>query len=68
MTAEADTMNKIFDELKSLKEDVTFIKEHMFDPDTVMTTEECKIFEESMNELKDGKTTNLSKLKTDLGI
>lgn len=42
--AETITIDKLYDELKSLKRDVTFIKKHMFDPDTIMTTEESKRF------------------------
>ena len=66
--AETITIDKIYQELKNLKQDVTFIKKHMFDPDTIMTTEESKRFEQSREELKSGKTTTLSKLKKELGI
>ena len=45
--AETTTIKKIYDEIKVLKKDVTFIKKHMFDRDTIMTTEEKKRFEES---------------------
>lgn len=65
---EATTIKKIYDELKSLKKDVVFIKKHMFDPDTIMTIEESKRFEQSLKELKEGKTTPLSELKKELGI
>ena len=66
--AETTTIKKIYDEIKGLKKDVTFIKKHMFDPDTIMTTEESKRFEESMKELKEGKTTPLSEVKKELGL
>jgi hypothetical protein len=66
--AETITIEKIYQELKTLKNDITFIKNHMFDPDTIMTTEESKRFEESMKELKEGKTTPLSALKKELGL
>lgn len=66
--AETVTIKKIYDEIKGLKKEVTFIKKHMFDPDTIMTTEESKRFEESMKELKEGKTTPLSELKKELGF
>ncbi len=61
-------IEKVYEELKGLKEDVAFIKKHMFDPDTIMTTEEAKRFEQSMKELKEGKTTPLSELKKELGL
>lgn len=66
--AESITIEKIYDEIRSLKSDVTFIKKHMFDPDTIMTVEECKRYEESMKELKEGRTESLSKLKKEIGI
>ena len=65
--AETVTIKKIYDEIRGLKKEVTFIKKHMFDPDTILTTEESKIFEESMKELKEGKTTPLSEVKKELG-
>ena len=66
--SEAATVQEIYGELKSLKEEVIFIKNHMFDPDTIMTTEEARRFEQSMKELKQGKTTPLSKIKKELGL
>ena len=66
--SEAATVQEIYKELKSLKEEVIFIKNHMFDPDTIMTTEEARRFEQSMKELKQGKTTPLSKIKKELGL
>ena len=66
--AEIVTIKKIYDEIKGLKKEVTFIKKHMFDPDTILTTEESKRFEESMKELKEGKTTPLSEVKKELGL
>lgn len=65
---EAVTMDMVYDELKSLKEEITFIKKHMFDPDTIMTTEEKRRFEQSLKELKSGKTTSLSTLKKEFGL
>ena len=66
--AEIVTIKKIYDEIRGLKKEVTFIKKHMFDPDTILTTEESKRFEESMKELKEGKTTPLSEVKKELGL
>jgi len=40
----------------------------MFDPDTIMTTEGSRRFEQSMRELKEGKTNPLSELKKELGL
>jgi len=65
---EARTIQKIYTELKELKTEVSFIKKHMFDPDAIMTTNEAKRFNESMKELKQGKTTSLSALKKEMGF
>ena len=62
------TIERVYEKLESLQKDVEFIKKHMFDPDTIMTTEEDKRFEESLKELKEGKTTPLSELKKELGL
>lgn len=40
----------------------------MFDPDTIMTTEEEKRYEKAMEELAEGNTTSLEDLKKELGI
>jgi hypothetical protein len=66
--AESIVTKKIYKELKDLKKEILFIKQHMFDPDTIMTIEETKRFEQSMKELKGGKTTPLSRLKEELGL
>ncbi|MEK6936844.1 MAG: hypothetical protein AABW58_02115 [Nanoarchaeota archaeon] len=63
-----DITKQVLEELKEIKKDIHFIKEHMTDPDTIMTTEEAERFEESMKELKEGKTTPLSELKKELGL
>lgn len=65
----AETMNiQVTEELKAIRKDLDFIKSHMFDPDTIMTTEEERRFKQALQELKAGKTTPLSKLKKELGL
>lgn len=59
---------RMYKELRDLKKEILFIKEHMFDPDTVMTIQEAKRFERSMKELKKGKTTSLSALKKEIEL
>lgn len=65
---ETITMKRVLDEIRELKNEVIFIKKHMFDPDTIMTTEEARRFEQSLQELREGRTTPLSALKKELGI
>jgi len=62
------TIKKLADELKFIREDIGFIKKHMFDPDSIMTTEEVRIFKQSMKELNEGKTTSLKSLKKEMGL
>ena len=59
---------ELLKELKEIRSELDFIKKHMFDPDTIMSTEEAKRFEQSMRELKEGKTTPLSTIKKELGL
>ena len=59
---------QLIQELKEIKKDIHFIKEHMFDPDTIMTTEENKRFEQSIKELKENNTTSLSDIKKELEV
>lgn len=72
---EVVTEKEVVQELKeikkvvvTMKEEVDFIKNHMFDPDVIMTREESKRFEESMKELKEGKATPLSEFKKELAL
>ncbi len=61
-------LDKLYGELIALKRDVHFIKSHMFDPDTIMTTEEEERYERAMKELKEGKTISLEDLEKELEI
>ena len=65
---ETISIKKVYDELKLMRNDILFIKKHINDPDTIMTEEESKRFEESIAELKQGKTVSLDKLKKELGL
>ena len=58
----------MYGELLALRRDVQFIKTHMFDPDTIMTTEEEERYGRAMRELEEGKTTSLEDLKKELGM
>ena len=65
-----ETINseRIYKEILALKAEVNFIKTHMFDPDTIMTTEEEERFERAMKEYKEGKTISLEDLKKELEL
>lgn len=70
MTNMPETVNldKMYRELLALRKEVQFIKTHMFDPDTIMTTEEEERYERAMQEYKEGKTISLEDLKKELGL
>lgn len=53
----------LMEELKIIKEDLQYIKEHMVDIDMILTSDEQKILNKSINEFRDGKTTKLDDLK-----
>ncbi|MEK6873106.1 MAG: hypothetical protein AABW90_03795 [Nanoarchaeota archaeon] len=61
-------VEKMYKELLALRKEVQFIKEHMFDPDTIMTIEEEERYERARQELEDGKTISLEDLKKELGM
>ena len=66
--AETATMKKVYNEIKALRRELTSIKKHIIDTDSIMTSEERRTHEQSMKELREGKTIPLSQLKKELGI
>ncbi len=66
--AELVSVEKLFKEIKDIKEDVSFIKTHMFHSDAIMTPEEGNRFDQAMKNFREGKTTPIAALKKDLGI
>ena len=65
----SETANQeILQELKNIKKELDFIKDHMVDVDTLMTAEEEQQFQKAMKEHKEGKTTSLGDLKKELGM
>lgn len=50
---------EIMEELKAIRKDSDFIKEHIVDRDTILTSEEEKILEEAVKELREGKAVKL---------
>ena len=52
----------ILEELKEIKLELHYIKDHMVDVDTVLTPEEERL-DESLHDFKTGKTTSLSEFE-----
>jgi hypothetical protein len=65
---ETVNMEKMYGELLALRKEVHFIKTHMVDADTIMTTEEEERYERAMQELKEDKTTSLEDLERELEL
>ena len=57
--------SEILAELKVIKEDLQYIKEHMVDKDMVLSQEEEKALDESIEEYQQGKTVKLADFKRD---
>jgi len=55
--------SEIMVELKAIREDLRYIKEHMTDIDVILTAEEEIILEEAMGEFERGETVKLEDLK-----
>jgi hypothetical protein len=60
------TSKDILEELKVIRRDLLYIKKHMVDVDTILTHEEEKILEDSLEEYKKGKTTSLKDFEKEL--
>lgn len=54
---------QLIQELKEIKMDLNFIKEHMVDVDTILTPEEEERLEESLRDLRAGKATSLEEFE-----
>ena len=65
---EAVNLETMYRELLALRKEIHFIKTHMFDPDTIMTSEEEARYERAMREYKEGKTISLNDLKKELAV
>ena len=65
--SEAIEAKSIMDELRALREDVSFIKKHMFD-DAIMSDEEYRRFQVAMKELESGRPIKAKDLKKQLGL
>ncbi len=59
----ATEVKQILHELKSIKEELHYIKVHMVDADTLLTIEEKQLLDESIENEKAGRLTSLEELK-----
>jgi len=57
---------EIWEELKVIRRELGYIKEHMVDVDTVLTQEEERILDESLREFEVGEATKLEDFEKEL--
>ncbi len=53
----------IMEELKQLRQDVSYIKEHMVEMDMVLTPKEAKRLEKGLQELRTGRAKTLEQVE-----
>lgn len=61
----AITEEELFKELKAIRKDLAYIKEHMVDINIILTPEEEEILEEGIKEFEEGKAIKLEDLERD---
>ncbi len=54
---------EILEKLNQLQMDVNIIKENLVDPDTILTSEEERDLDKSLEEYRNGKTFTLEEVK-----
>lgn len=60
------TTNQILEKLDKMEKDISYIKKHMIDADSILTAEETERLEESLQEFKEGKTTSLENFEKEM--
>ena len=68
MYMETDILNKINKDLELVKKELSEIKEHMVDIDSIMTEDDYKALQEYRKEKAEGRLTSHEELKKELGL
>jgi hypothetical protein len=58
--------NRIWEELKAIREELEYIKAHMVDVDTILTLDDEAFLEEALKEFEAGKVTKLDEFEHEL--
>ncbi len=61
-------LKQVMNELKNIKKELHFIKEHMADRDMFLTATEKKLLKESYENERAGKLISTAQLKKELGL
>jgi len=59
-------LKQVIQKLDVIKSEIDYIKEHMVDADIILTLEEEKRLEESLLDLKEGRTTSLEDFEKEM--
>lgn len=62
------SMNTILNELKNIKTELDYIKQHMPDKDSFMSAEETKLLNESYENEANNELTSSDDLRKELGL
>ena len=65
---EAINSGEIVHELRSIREDLDFIKDHMVDIDSIMTEDDYLSLNEYRDEKSSGRLTSHEELKREIGL
>jgi len=63
MSTEAIAEKELASELKAIRTDLEFIKEHMVDADTILSAEDKRLLDESLEHEKKGKLNSLEEIE-----
>ena len=61
-------LQTIQEELKAIRSDLSYLKEHMVDVDSILTEDDFEALKKAEKEHSEGKTIKLKDLKTQLGL
>ena len=59
-------IKQVMEKLDTIKSELDFIKKHMVDADTILTSREEERLEESLEDLRKGRTTSLEEFEKEM--
>lgn len=64
----ANEKNILLEELKDIKKEIVYIKEHMIDVDSLLDESDHQALKEAEDDVKAGRTLSLEQVKKELGL
>lgn len=64
----ANEKNILLEELKDIKKEIVYIKEHMIDVDSLLDESDRQALKEAEEDVKAGRTLSLEQVKKELGL